>query len=76
MRTTVELEDDVLCAVEELAQQQGVSIGKVLSDLARQALTKQQPSMTVRNGIPLFPIQPNAGITTLEIVNQLRDEVP
>ena len=52
MRTTVELEGDILCAVEELAQQQGVSIGKVLSDLARQALTKQQPSITVRNGIP------------------------
>jgi hypothetical protein len=76
MRTTVELEDDILYAVEELAQQQGVSIGKVLSDLARQALTKQQPSMTVRNGIPLFPIQPNAGSITLEVVNQLRDEAP
>jgi len=75
MRTTIDLEDDILSAVEVLAQQQGVPIGKVLSDLARQALAKQD-SVTERNGIPLFPIQPHAGIVTMEIVNQLRDETP
>lgn len=73
MRTTIDLEDDILSAVEVLAQQQGVPIGKVLSDLARQALAKQD-SVTERNGIPLFPIQPHAGIVTMEIVNQLRDK--
>jgi hypothetical protein len=75
MRTTIDLEDDILSAVEVLAQQQGVPIGKVLSDLARQALAKQD-SVTERNGIPLFPIQPHAGIVTMEIVNHLRDETP
>jgi len=75
MRTTLELEDDILSAVEKLAQQQGVSVGKVLSDLARQALADLNPA-TERNGIPLFPIQPDAKPVTLEIVNQLRDEAP
>jgi hypothetical protein len=73
MKTTLDLEDDVLSAVEELAQQQGLPVGKVLSDLARQALAQRQPLAT-RNGLPLFPIQPDAGISTLELVNQLRDE--
>jgi hypothetical protein len=74
MRPTVDLEDDVLQVVEELAQQRGVSIGKVLSDLARQALT-QQNFATERNGTPLFPIQSDAKSVILEIVNQLRDEL-
>ena len=75
MRTTLDLEEDVLQAAAEIAQQQGVSIGKVVSDLARQTLARQQ-SRTQRNGVPLFPIQPTVGIVTLEVVNQLRDETP
>ena len=27
-----------------------------------------------RNGIPLFPRQPQGGIVTMELVNQLRDQ--
>ena len=37
MRTTVDLEEDVLLAVKEIAKQRGNTIGQVLSDLARQA---------------------------------------
>lgn len=35
MRTTVDIEDDVLPAVKELARRQGLSMGTVLADLAR-----------------------------------------
>ena len=73
MRTTLDIEEDVLLAVKEIARHRGVSIGKVLSDLARQALSRQDLG-TVRNGVPLFPIQSEAGVVTLELVNQLRDE--
>jgi uncharacterized protein (DUF2342 family) len=75
MRTTLDIEEDVLLAVKEIARRQGVSIGKVLSELARQALSRQDAG-TACNGVPLFPIQPQAGVVTLELVNQLRDEVP
>ena len=75
MRTTLDLEEDVLLAAKEIARQRGVSIGKVLSDLARQALSRQD-AVTMRNGVPLFPVQPQAGVVTLELVNQLRDEAP
>lgn len=73
MRTTVDLEEDVLLAAKEIARRRGVTMGKVLSDLARQALTRHAAS-AVRNGVPLFPVQPDAGVVTLELVNQLRDE--
>lgn len=75
MRTTLDLEEDVLLAVKEIARMRGQSIGKVLSDLARQALSRQDAG-TERNGVPLFPIQPRTSVVTLELVNQLRDETP
>jgi len=39
MRTTLDIEDDVLAAAKELAQRQGISAGKVVSSLLRSALT-------------------------------------
>jgi hypothetical protein len=75
MRTTLDIEADVLLAAKELARQRGLSTGKVVSDLLRQALT-QKAAVTQRDGVPLFPIQPEAGVVTLELVNQLRDETP
>lgn len=75
MRTTVDLEEDVLLAAREIAGRRGVSIGRVLSDLARQALLQREAAAT-RNGVPLFPVQPGGGIATLELVNKLRDEAP
>lgn len=73
MRTTLDLDEDVLLAAREIAQRRGVSIGKVLTELARQALSHRQEAST-RNGVPLFPVQPEAGVVTLELVNRLRDE--
>jgi hypothetical protein len=41
MRTTISVDDDVLIAVKERARREHRTIGQVLSDLARQALTNQ-----------------------------------
>jgi hypothetical protein len=73
MRTTIDIEEDVLLAVKEIAKKRGMTIGKVLSELARMSLT-QKPSLSEKHGLPLFPIQPKAEIVTMERVNQLRDE--
>ena len=73
MRTTLDLDEDILLAAKEIARRRGIPVGKVMSDLARKALTHQTTG-TTRNGLPLFPIQPNAGLVTLEMVNALRDE--
>lgn len=39
MRTTLDLDEDVLLAAYGLARQRGTTIGKVLSTLARQTLS-------------------------------------
>jgi len=75
MRTTLDIEADILLAAKEIARQRGVTTGKVISDLMRQAMT-QPVAVTTRAGIPLFPVQTDAGPITLELVNQLRDETP
>ena len=75
MRTTIDIEDDVLLAAKELARQRGKTLGQVLSALVREALTRKPPVST-KHGLPLFPVQPDAGVVTLEFVNQLRDELP
>jgi len=75
MRTTLNIEEDVLLAAKEIARQKGMTVGRVLSDLARKSLTRKS-SVMKKDGLPLFPIQTDAGIVTLEFVNQLRDEIP
>ena len=75
MRTTVDIEEDVLLAAKEIARQRGKTLGRVLSDLVRQSLTRRSPT-SKKHGLPQFPIQPDAGVVTPELVNQLRDELP
>jgi antitoxin component of RelBE/YafQ-DinJ toxin-antitoxin module len=72
MRTTLEIDEDVLRAAREIARRKGMTMGQVISDLTRQALARRVES-EIRNGIPLFPKQPDGEIVTLELVNELRD---
>ena len=74
MRTTLDIDDDILHAVEGIAAQSGKSIGKVLSELARSALGDLSHIGT-RNGFPLFEIRADSETVTLEQINELRDEV-
>jgi predicted transcriptional regulator len=73
MRTTLNIDDDVLRAVRELARLRGNTAGGILSELAREALERERPEAAgVRNGVPLLPARPGAGIVTPEGVRALR----
>jgi hypothetical protein len=77
MRTTLTLDDDVLAAAKHLAEREKKTIGAVISSLARQALARgSRAARTDRNGIPLLPHGGKSASVTLELVNQLRDELP
>ena len=80
MRTTLQIDDDVMQAARVLARQQGSSLGAVISALARRALsTPSAPApmgQQLRNGLPLLPVQPQGAPVDLELVNRLRDELP
>ena len=73
MRTTLTIDDDVLAAAKALAAQRHQSIGEVISTLTRQALRPAVAKGTLRNGVPLLPVQEGAVPVTQELVNQLRD---
>ena len=75
MRTTIDIDEDILLAAKAIARDRRSTVGKVMSDLARKGITRPIKLKT-RNGIPQFPVQPGAGVVTLEIVNRLRDEDP
>jgi hypothetical protein len=72
MRTTLELDDDILDSVRPLAHQRGVTLGRLISELARQSLTSPMPQK-VRNGVLLFTPQGGNPRPDLRLVNELRD---
>ncbi|MGN8138240.1 CopG family transcriptional regulator [Paraburkholderia sp. 22099] len=76
MRTTIDIDDDVLALARARAERERVSIGRVLSALARAALQPTGTSPAMRNGLPVLPNAHTARPVTSELVNQLRDEAP
>ncbi len=74
MRTTLDIDNEVLLAAKELAAQRGLTAGKVLSDLARKALRSDAAKAEQRNGVPLLPRREEARPVTLATVNSLRDD--
>lgn len=74
MRTTLEIEDDVLEVAKDLARHQCVSLGKTVSQLLRKGIQSPERGQTMRNGLRIVNRPANAAPVTLEIVNQIRDE--
>ena len=74
MRTTVDIDMDILQVVKALAKEEGITMGQALSRLARRGVARQE-NRPVRNGVPLFPEPENGRIVTLKLINQLRDEI-
>jgi len=74
VRTTLDLDADVLQAAKELAATRKTTAGKVLSELARRGLEHPRAAR-VRNGVPLLPNRPAGSVKpTMKLVNELRDE--
>jgi len=74
VRTTLDIDDDVLQAAKELAAGRRMTAGQVLSELARRGLGTGR-SARIRNGVPVLPRRPpGARRPTMTRVNELRDE--
>ena len=74
MRTTLDIDEDVLESAKAIAANRGTTAGRVLSELARSALMPRERSARKRNGIRLLPARKGARLVTPEMVNRLRDE--
>lgn len=79
MRTTIDIDDDVLQAAKELGQRRRETAGKVISSLARQALTSRsvQEDRVAESeefyGFKPLPKVPGK-IVTNALVDRLREE--
>jgi len=77
MRTTLDIDDDVLQAAKELARRSRSTAGAVISRLARQSLTTPAsapgvPEPRARYGFKPFPSR--GGIVTNELIDRLRED--
>jgi hypothetical protein len=81
MRTTVSLDDDVLHAVKERARREHRTVGQVLSELARLALTggprpegSRDPDVAPRHGFR--PLPHRGAAVSNAIIDRLREDEP
>jgi hypothetical protein len=76
MRTTLDIDDDVLQAAKELARRERKTAGRVLSELARRGMVKDtlsaKPAKEVFLGFR--PFTHRGTIVTNEMIDRLREE--
>jgi plasmid stability protein len=77
MRTTINLDDDVLAVVRERARRERRSVGEVLSDLARQALTGREARTPAETEFHGFRPLPHRGrLVSNDLIDRLREDEP
>ena len=74
MRTTLDIEEDVLEVAKSLARHQGLSLGKAVSGLIRKGIQPSAQKELTRNGLRIIARGSDAKAVTLDVVNKLRDE--
>jgi len=75
MRTTLDIGEDVLLAVKERARREKRTAGEVLTDLARQSLTRAPASSSrirAHHGFEPFPHR--GRVVSNELIDKLREE--
>jgi len=75
MRTTLEIDDDVIQAARQLARLKNQGLGRAISDLARRGLSPQTaPSVQLEHGIPVWRHAPGAVPVTNERIRSLAED--
>ena len=76
MRTTLDIEDDVLSAAKDLAKREKKTAGQVISELARRGLAGAAVS-AAREPKAAYGFRPFAGegrIVSNDLINKLRED--
>ncbi|MHB8447518.1 MAG: hypothetical protein ACYC7G_01315 [Rudaea sp.] len=77
MRTTLDIDQEILDAIKEIARRSGDSAGRVLSELARRALTQTVARQGVREPESFYgfrPLPARGRIVTNALVDKLRED--
>jgi hypothetical protein len=72
VRTTLDIDDDVVAAARELAASGRRSLGAVISELARRGLTPAR--VETDDGLPVIRVPPGTPPITPETVRRALDE--
>lgn len=72
MRTTMNLDDDILAFARHYSESRSLSLGKAISDLVRRGI-EAPPRTKVVNGIHVFDVPPDSPKVTTEHVLRLED---
>jgi hypothetical protein len=72
VRTTLDIDDDVLVAARELATGERRSLGSVISELARRGLTPAR--VEAGDGVPVIRVPAGTPPITAEMVRRALDE--
>jgi len=74
VRTTIDLDDELLRTAKDIAAVRGETLSKVISELAWKGLRPEDRGHNgTRNGFPLLPVRPGALPVTPEHVAELLD---
>lgn len=73
MRTTVNLDEDVMRAIRSLARERGESLGSVISSLVRDALRRPEPVQCDMD-VPVFQVREDAPPITPEMVRSALED--
>lgn len=74
VNATVDIDDDLLLVVREIAQQRNSTVGREISRLLREVLQPKSFAVEYRDGIPVLPHRPHGPVVTVELVNRLLEE--
>ncbi|CAN5822106.1 antitoxin [soil metagenome] len=76
MRTTLNLDDDVLSAAKDRARREGRSIGAVISELVRGALTRPTPDRSGTQFHGFRPLPSRGPVVSNAVIDGLREDEP
>lgn len=73
MRTTLNLDDDLLELAARQAKLRGVSVGRAVSDLVRRGIQATTPSQT-KEGLVMFRLPKDSPTVTTDEVRRIESE--
>ena len=75
MRTTLNIDDEILEVAKSIADERSLSVGAVLSDLARRGLRPADAVRRKSRGFPVFDVSNDGTVLTLDRVKRHEDEL-
>jgi hypothetical protein len=74
VRTTLNIDDDLVIAAKSLAQERKVPMGEIISGWIRNGLNSNK-AFASKSGLPVFAVGPSAQPITLEHVKRHEDDL-